>query len=340
MKFDLNMFKSCASGCARIAEDKEGFSFFRFSEAQEKYYEGSGHYIKTFSTAGIRLEFKTDSKNLSMSVNVKPGSSRSFFAFDIFKDGNKLASLTNIPYEGITFKEDGLMPGNTKLPLGHFEEIFEIGEGEKVIKIYFPWSVTPIVRSIEIDDGASFRSIVPERKMLIFGDSITHGYDAFYPSNSYASILADELSADARNKAIGGERFCPGLAKCKDDFDPEIITVAYGTNDWNGLEREIFEEKCEGFFAELSKNYPKAKIFAITPIWRRDWEQEKPCGELQSVREFITGMGNKYPNVVPISGEGFVPENSKYFSDFRLHPNDDGFAFYAKALINEIKKHI
>ena len=45
--------------------------------------------------------------------------------------------------------------------------------------------------------------------------------------------LADALGAEEVNKAIGGECFFPELAATKEDFQPEYITVAYGTNDWS-----------------------------------------------------------------------------------------------------------
>lgn len=340
MKLDIEMMKIAAKGTARISEGKDGFAFYRFNEEQEEYYRGNVHYVKTFFTAGVRLEFRTNSRSLALSVNAEEAATRKFFAFDIFTDGRKIGALTNIPEGGITFKEKVLMPTDPQLPLGEFSESFDIGEGEKTVCIYFPWSVKVTVHSVEIDDGASFEEVKKERQMLIFGDSITHGYDALYPSNAYSALLTDALCADARNKAIGGEIFCPDLAECSEDFEPDIITVAYGSNDWNSFERADFEDRCDRFFAALSKNYPGAKIFAITPIWRRDGGAEKPCGSLDSVREFIAGMSKKYPNVIPINGEALVPKDPKYFSDFRLHPNDEGFAFYAKAITEEIKKHI
>ena len=71
-----------------------------------------------------------------------------------------------------------------------------------------------------------------KKRILCFGDSISQGYDALYPSNQYTPQLAKLLDAEEYNKAIGGEIFRPELALARDDFEPEYITVAYGTNDW------------------------------------------------------------------------------------------------------------
>ncbi len=51
-------------------------------------------------------------------------------------------------------------------------------------------------------------------------------------------------------------------------------------------------------------------------------------------------MGEKYHNVIGISGEKFVPESSDYYSDFKVHPNDTGFDFYSKALISALKNYL
>lgn len=118
---------------------------------------------------------------------------------------------------------------------------------------------------------------------------------------------------------------------------PDYITVAYGTNDWIGIERCTFKEKCKGFYENLINNYPESKIFAITPIWRKDMNEERVFGAFEDVektiRECVKGIGN----ITVISGFDFVPKDEKYFADFRLHPNDDGFEYYAENLYNEIK---
>ena len=67
--------------------------------------------------------------------------------------------------------------------------------------------------------------------MLVYGDSITHGYDALAPSKAYSVSVPFTLSANAINKAIGGEIFFPTLARIKSNINPDYITVAYGTND-------------------------------------------------------------------------------------------------------------
>ena len=176
----------------------------------------------------------------------------------------------------------------------------------------------------------------PAKKYLAYGDSITQGYDALRPSNRYAARLADFFGAEEINKANGGEIFVPPLAAMRVDFDPDYITVAYGTNDWSTTDGEAFYRDVKSFYSTLSDYYPDAKIFAITPIWRANFEEEKPFGKFCTVDEHIRAATAELPNVTVISGFDLVGHDIHLFADLRLHPRDEGFAEYYENLSRKI----
>ncbi len=325
MKLTLHQIQSVTKGAVRIEETNGSVQFYRFSEEQERLYKlhDPALYKKTFSTAGVRMEFITDSTHLGLAASVNSGSSRLFFHFDIFANGKKIGEL-----------------GSKTENCGDFSGKFDLGAGQKTVCIYFPWSVAVDLKEITLDDGASLISTKKSRKMLIFGDSITHGYDAIYPSHTYATMLTDALEAEAVNQAIGGERFWSDLAEACDVSAPDLITVAYGTNDWNGAAREVFERECASFYKILSRKYPSAKIFAITPIWRADLDRVTKVGPFETVAAYIREATAALPNVTVIDGFDFVPHDTALFSDKYLHPNDDGFAYYFENLYREIQKYL
>ena len=115
--------------------------------------------------------------------------------------------------------------------------------------------------------------------------------------------------------------------------------MAYGTNDWSGLKEDEFKENCRGFYGALARNYPQAKLFALTPIWRKDSYPPKNCGEFAQIAEEIKAATKEYPNIVCVSGDDLVPHEERYFADQRLHPNDAGFAYYADNLWEQMKEH-
>ncbi len=331
MKLSFEQIKSITVGAARVEENGERIAFFRFTKEQEEAYYGIDRdlYKKTFSTAGIRLEFVTNSTSLYMQVRATPGTSRAFFSHDIFVN-DKYAGRIDARFEDLEHATPIFVGGKVYL-----------GEGTKTVRIYFPWSFASELCELSLDDGATVQPVEKKRKMIIFGDSITHGYDAIVASNSYASKLADYLCADARNKAIGADIFRPAIAAMKDDFSPDIITVAYGTNDWGHLTKEEFDNNCEKFYDNLSKTYPNAKIFAIAPIWRADiTTKDTQVGPLSYVADFMKGVADKHDNITFIDGIDLLPHDDNLFSDLYLHPNDEGFKYYAESLCKEIEKHI
>lgn len=334
MKLSLEQIKAITLGAVRIEETEQGIKFFRFTENQEELYKkrSDDYYLQSFSPSGIKFSFCTDSETLGLKTTVSKGSSRSYFAFDLFVDGKRVDCLKN-------FDETALPSPYTTgaFEFGEFSKIFELGFGKKQIELYFPWSVQAVIREISVDDGAFLEPIKPKHKLLCFGDSITHGYDALYPSNKYITKIAYFLEAEEINKAIGGEVFFPDLAAAKEDFTPDYITVAYGTNDWNRNGAEETEQNCKGFLENLAKNYPTSKIFVITPIWRKDLNEPRKFGKFEEVSKMIEKNAKPYKNITVINGFDFVEQDESFFADLRLHPNDKGFESYFKALSKKIK---
>ncbi len=335
MQLDLITLRAIAKGAARIEQTAEGFRFYRFTAAQEAQYATLHPDLlrKTYSTPGVCLELVTDSTHIGLEAAFAPSTTRKFYAFDIVCDGAPVASITNAAPTDPLFATD--------FSLAAINEDVLLPPGRKTVRLVFPWSVTPTVRAVTLDDGASVEPTPARDVMLFFGDSITHGYDALRPSETYACRIADRLGMDMVNKAIGGEVFFPELLEAADDLDPRYIAVAYGTNDWFKTDFTVFEKNCRRFYARLAEKYPRATIFALAPIWRKDHADIHPFGDFARVREVIFDAAARQGNIIPLDGYDFVPhDGDTYFSDLMLHPNTAGFAHYAQNLYAAMKPHL
>lgn len=131
----------------------------------------------------------------------------------------------------------------------------------------------------------------------------------------------------------------PKLACEKSFFRPDLITVAYGTNNWSVSAKDSFKQDCMDFFNNIEKTYPDVPVFAIAPIWRADCMEKRKFGDFFQVAEIIKDISLKCKNITFINGVDFIPKNKEYFRDSYLHPNDEGFAFYTQSLIKEIEKY-
>lgn len=334
MKLNDEQIRSIGLGMVRTVRTELGICPRRFTEKQEEIYRRTdvGFHKKSLAAAGMKLCFETDSRSLFLKVSVSRGSSRTYFSFDVMVNGEMVGYLDN--FSDVEIPQDYT---KMELLLGTYSKSFALGEGTKQVCIYMPWSVAVEINELSIDDNAFVTPIRPAKKMLVFGDSITQGYDALRPSKRYASRLAEVLDAEEINKGIGGERFFPALAESPDSFEPNYISVAYGTNDWNKSTEADFKDRCYRFYRALSQNYPNAQIFALTPIWRKDYELERPFGAFGKVGEDIRESVKDFANITCIDGYEFVPHDENLFADLRLHPNDRGFDHYFCALSAKVK---
>ncbi len=149
--------------------------------------------------------------------------------------------------------------------------------------------------------------------------------------NFFRFTAAQDAFYARRDKAIGGEVFCPELAGLPDAVTPDLITVAYGTNDWSQFCR--LPEDAAEFYRTLRKTYPNIPIVALAPVWRADWQTREDHTNFRLVAEGIRKIAEEVENVRFIDCFGFIPEDTALFSDAYLHPNDEGFRHYANSLI-------
>ena len=192
MKLSVDQIREITTGAVRVTEEEGRIGFCRFSKNESEFYENRSKefYIKSKASSGMRLAFKTDSKNLFISAEIKYASTRTYFSFDVFVNGECIGYLDNIT--GVDIPP---LYSTIKLPLGDCSKNFELGEGEKEVTVYLPWSTETLINEISLDDGSYIEPIKRQKKALVYGDSITQGYDALRPSNRYASKLCD---AEAR----------------------------------------------------------------------------------------------------------------------------------------------
>ena len=332
MKLNFEQIKSIVTGAVQFIQEDDGIHLKRYTPEQEELYENrvTHHlYCKTLNSTGMKLQFKTNARRILLQLLMRSAGVGGLepCSVDIFVNGELFCYLD-------------VCPGENANTLGEkaVKEIL-LEDGEKEIYVQFPYRVMTVIQGVEIDDWAYVQPARPTKKLLVFGDSISMGCTVERPSNHYSCRLARALDAEEFNKAMGTERFFPMLAKAKDDFEPDYITVAYGTNDWDFLLREQFLKNCPKFLNNLREVYPNAKIFVITPLWRKDRDEERLSGTFDEIVAYIRETAEKIPNTVVIDGYNLVPHEERYFIDLRLHPNDAGFEHYTKNLLAQILPH-
>jgi lysophospholipase L1-like esterase len=241
--------------------------------------------------------------------------------------------------DGVDFVVDDKLISTKQIIRGTMKFRFANPDKKKCkVTIYFPVIAEMDIKDLKIN--GTVEKLPPQEKILCLGDSITQGFISGYPSQNYVALLSQELNVDVINQGVGGytyqEQSLNGLEKYNRQFgSPKFITVAYGTNDWyykippNELQKNIAD-----YYKHLTAIFPATSIYVITPIWRGDTEVNSSyIIPFEQIAELIQKETAVYPTITLIDGMKLLPHDFAYFSDGYLHPNAEGFAIMANAIM-------
>ncbi len=328
MLLNKETLENITLGHLRTEVDEEGYlSFSRFTEAQKEYYakRNPEGFLKIFATAGMRFDFHTDAESFSLDYKMKIASTRLFYGIDLYIDG---ALAEHYDPKSKEAECEGSVS-------------FSLPEGFHRVTLYMPNLTCLSVKNAALTGATVLRAVKPTKKILFVGDSITQGYDALYPSLSYVNCLARRFDAEVLNQAIGGEVFDPDFVDTAMDFAPDLIVIAFGTNDWaKASSREEILEKEAALIDKMKLLSRAVHIVCVSPIWRGDAAGvNRPTGDFRETALAI-GATAKRKRIATVDGYDLVAHLPEFYSDKVLHPNDIGFLIYAENLGKELEKYI
>lgn len=319
MKLTYDQIKSVVFGIDHSWTDD---GCIRFQRCSDKTAKDWGSLRWDFAhvavdPAGIRLDFHTDSQWVAI-LPTAPA------PFDFLVDDMLVRTCSWDSYENTE--------GWVKLPLP---------EGEHRVSILFPQhsNVNIGIRELELSDGASLKPHTYDCKILFFGDSITHGTGASSSYLSYAWRVSRALNADCRNLAVGGTFFAPGAFPHDLNFDPDIVIIAYGTNDWgffSGPDR--LELRSREFLDLVCQRFAGKNIFGISPLWRINHKEIRSVGTFEACCDIVKNAHRSH-GITLIDGATLVPHQTQFFTD-GLHPNDNGHDCYAQNLLLQLRPYL
>lgn len=314
-------FTGIFHGCLTVEKNGDEYHAKRMTDTLRKIYmdEDELFGVRAITTSGITLEFQTAQKAISFDYTTSEPVRQSV-SFDIFENG-EFKQTFDMPFDGekksISFQKDI--------------------KGESTVKIYLPLFCDTVLSNINIGD---FKIIDKSdlKKYLAIGDSITFGATASSPSTTYPAILAENLNVDLLNHGVGAYYFgANGLDETM-VYKPDLITIAYGTNDSGRYETiDNFKPHFDKYMAKFKKMYNGVETYFITPLWRGDNRDESRGVVLDEIREYIKvkAVENGFNYINGLEMLDHVPE---MFSDDLLHPCSFGFKHLAENLHKEIIK--
>lgn len=291
---------------------------------QPLYEPAEGSNVRMLCTAGVRLRFVSDTTRLNIAYTIGV-SARANFKCDLFVDGKRVCETGTGP-DARTPQWSGLIYENNHAK-------------ERTFDLWLPHVAQVDVAELVVDDDCFIEPAEPlPVRWLMYGDSITQGMDAKLPSQTAFCIAALANNAEVFNLGIGGAKAITELATTVPDGHFDIVSIAYGTNDFNqGWPVQDYYQNTLALVEKCLTQFPNAPILVITPLpWVDKIEPNKNGEYFAAFRTILEPFAHMNERVILIDGLSLIPDDAAMFSD-KVHPNAKGFAIYGKKLGEHVR---
>jgi lysophospholipase L1-like esterase len=210
-----------------------------------------------------------------------------------------------------------------------------------LIRIMLPYDWSCRLVAVEGDIQPPAPDQTPQRKLLAYGSSITHGGSAVAPSGTYAMRTAARLGMDLRNLGFAGSAMLePEMAEfISDSKDWDIAMLELGVNVLDSWSTGEFAERADAFLSAIAERNVGKWIFC-TDIFtmRMDLEGNPKVHEFRSVvRNIVERL--RQPKLVYLSGTELFSDASLLSADL-VHPSAAGQELIAANMAAWIRKII
>lgn len=279
-------------------------------------------YNFKYCSPGTRVGFNTNS--LSVKINVFYNflvtrlDARNYVGV-VLADGVEVATFTN---------------PSTNTASATVETLVTFGSvATRKIEIIWPYGDGMELVNVKVVSGSTvtIASARPTNKLLLLGDSITHGFYASKVTASWAYLLCGLKSVQMISEGYSSLRTVGSYGtSAATGSGAYAVTVALGYNDF-GAQTALatFQTAYQLILTNIRAALPSAKIYVITPIYSTSTNTIPLSDYRTYIGNAVTAVGDV--NTVLIDGLTLMTNNSNRLAD-GIHPNDTGSAEIATAL--------
>lgn len=215
------------------------------------------------------------------------------------------------------------------------------GWDSEVIRILFDsgmFKIFDITGDIELPE----KSQVPDKTLICYGSSITHGSNALDISHSWPSVLGYNIGVDVRNLGMAGSCFMePDFVEYiardgeKGNWDIAILELGVNVMNW---EEDKFRERIKNTIIQIAGRNEDKPVFVISPFYLCDDDFDEHCKAAlwrTIIGESVNELG--FSNVTYINGLDLLGDMSLISAD-QVHPNIYGVAQIAERITKIIRR--
>ena len=326
---------------AELTPDGEGaYIMHRLPVAVEDQISPGGKTGSTVATGTeLRFKFVGDTVSIKLRVNARPGDT---FLAHIYHGSVLGPWQENKKY---LHGGDNVITLNRPQKVEQYKKSTESGAfpfSYEVVRIVFSYGNVRFV-GVEGECEPPAPEDLPERTMLCYGSSVTHGASSLNIPWSYAFQLAEHFRVDVQNLGFSGNcrlesAMADEIAARGERGEWNFATLCMGINILN-TPRQKVEELVSNMIKTVAGRNPEKHIFCISPSYCRSDFHDLGLAEVW--REVIEEQVRLYnsPFVHYINGLDLI-NGAWGISGDCSHPSPIGIRSMVNGLIKAMEKYV
>ena len=209
----------------------------------------------------------------------------------------------------------------------------------RVVRIFPKSGIAPVIYDVEGDVEVPAADMMPQKTILAYGSSITHGSLSILPMTTWIHQLAENLGTDCLNRGYSGSCHAePEMVDylCTLDFDCAV--VSFGAN-MSRFSTEEYEKRARNLITTLCTTHPDRKFIFVDTTYQVSDIFDGEEGKIAQFRKILARL---------VKTSGFA--NAKYVCGLELmsgswglsgdlvHPNIHGVNTIANNLMPIVKE--
>lgn len=328
MRLFPEVIANFATGCQGWEWHEDYWRAERMPKIMQPLYVGQAvSNVRMQCTSCVRLRFVSDTTSLSIELAYGVRA-RELFKCELLVDGQRVHSEGFGP-DATVERWQGVIFENPKAQMRTFD-------------LWLSDKCQVDVVEMQLDDACVIEPAEPlPIRWLAYGDSITQGMVSTLPTRNAVGIAALANQAEVFNLAIGGAVLAPELALTVPDGQFDLISIAYGTNDYHrSVPIETYQANAKALLEKLIEKFPLTPILLITTLTMiNDAQLAINNVTLAQYRDCLQPLASLSSKIRQIDGRTLIADDQSLFVD-KVHPNDAGFAIYGKLLGEHVNKAV
>ena len=311
-----------------------GAIWLRYPSSVCKTFERDGARIQAGNSTGVELRFIMKSDVVEIKLRSK-GNGR----FHIFRGG-----LQGGWYDqGKITSADGTViriERKEQETIDRVHKDFALPWDPSLIRIVFDggrFEILDVVGEI----AAPAAGQTPEKTILFYGSSITHGSNSLSATNNWTSWVAHGLSMDFLNKGLAGSCCMEdetvsylGALGCEGAWDVAVLELGINVLSYDA---DLRRARVENTLLKIAAENPEKPVFVISPFYSNEdyVGGERAAAWRETIRSVVEERA--YQNVTYVPGDSILGGMDLISSDC-VHPSAYGVAQIADRLLPIMKR--